>query len=116
MDYQLLISAGVDYDGGLRRFSGNVDMYKRVLKMVLTDTNFNALEAALGAADAAASFAAAHALTGIAGNLSLDRLYQSLRPLVEMLRASNLEGADELFSTVSESYRETIAAISSFLD
>lgn len=111
MNLERLAAAGIDYEDGLKRFSNNRDTYEKVLQLILSDTNFADLEQALAAKDAQAAFAAAHALTGIAGNLSLNRLYTDLLPLVKILREKILDGTDELIIPVRASYGDAIAAI-----
>lgn len=105
MDVFKLAVAGINTAEGLKRFSGNTAMYEKYLLRFAEDENYSALCEALEQGDVKAAFSAAHALKGVAGNLSLSKLYKSIEPLVEELRAGRLERAPELMPAVTEAYQ-----------
>ena len=104
MNRYTLVKAGIDFNQGLRRFNQNKEMYESFLSHFLRDKNFSNLSAALEQGDAQTAFQCAHALKGIAGNLSMEKLHEALLPLVEELRTGSLEQVPTLFPPVQESY------------
>ncbi|MDR0434037.1 MAG: Hpt domain-containing protein [Gracilibacteraceae bacterium] len=77
----------INTDAGLRRLRGNKKLYCRMLRMFLAGGECDQLDAALQAADAAAAAEAAHTVKGVAGNLSLDALFETSTALMNELRA-----------------------------
>ncbi len=62
-------------------------LYLRLVNMIPEEKNFAALENALDKGDLDAAFAAAHALKGVLGNLSLTPMYEKASEITELLRA-----------------------------
>lgn len=110
MNRYALVKAGVDFNKGLRRFNNNKDMYESFLSEFQTDENFAGLSHALEQQDAKTAFQYAHALKDVAGNLSLQKIYEALVPLVEQLRQGIFDQAPALFIPVRESY-ETLCKV-----
>lgn len=108
--YKLSVS-GVNPSEGIARFNGNEEKYEKYLAKFPQDGNYADLCQAIRAGDGKAAFAAAHALKGIAGNLSLVKLYADIQPLVEQLRRGDLDRADELLEPVIRDYEIVIAAL-----
>lgn len=88
-----LEAAGIDVDDALGRFLQNEALMMKFLGRFPADTSFSRLQEAMERGDAAQAFEAAHTLKGVAGNLSLKRLYEALTPMVEELRAGDLAAA-----------------------
>lgn len=88
-----LEAAGIDVDDALGRFLQNEALMMKFLGRFPADTSFSRLQEAMARGDAAQAFEAAHTLKGVAGNLSLKRLYEALTPMVEELRAGDLAAA-----------------------
>ena len=86
MDKMILVNAGIDYDGGLKRCLNDTSLYERVLCKFPGDKSYSKIVEALESADAKAAFEAAHTLKGVSANLGLTDLYDSVFPLVEELR------------------------------
>lgn len=112
MNRYKLYKAGIDTNDGIKRFSGKSDVYERYLYEFPKDSNYATLCGALRAKDVKAAFAAAHALCGIAGNLSLAQLHTDIRPLVEELRGGSLENAEEMMKLVTADYQAVLSALS----
>ncbi|MCI2058070.1 MAG: Hpt domain-containing protein [Oscillibacter sp.] len=110
MNHCKLTDAGINTQEGLTRFSGNEALYERFLRRFPADDNFARLCRAVEERDAAAAFTAAHTLKGITGNLSMNRLYGDLCPLVEALRRGELARAEELLGPVVRDY-DAVAAV-----
>ncbi len=88
--------------------------YKECLITFTTDPGFKKLGQAIQNKDAEAAFESAHALKGVAGNLGLDPLYQSLCDLVEALREEQMDKAFDaysLFQNKLKDFRKTIEII-----
>ena len=99
---------GIDVKNGLTVMGGNTGLYARMLKKFADSTYYDDLAAAVRCGDTADIQAHAHALKGIAANLSL-------RPLLELVTAIEQEakaGAaipadDERMGDLERIYRRT---------
>lgn len=108
--YKLTV-AGIDPNDGIKRFSGNTEKYEEFLKKYLDDGHYTELCEAIRKKNVTEAFAAAHALKGIAANISLAGLYADIQPLVEELRNGSMEHADELLQKVTSDHIAVIAAL-----
>lgn len=86
-------------------------MYERILGHFPEDASYRELCSAIEAGDARRAFAAAHALKGVSGNLSMTRLYEDLLPLVEQLRQGSLDGVGPMMESVTKDYEDILAAL-----
>ncbi len=111
MNRYKLSKAGISVSEGVRRFGGNVERYETLLKKFPTDTHFQAMCSSIKAGNAKEAFAAAHALKGAVGNLSMNRLFVDIQPLVEALRVGDVANAEKLLPVVAEDYNEVIVAL-----
>ena len=82
-----LKALGANTEEGLTRCMGKEDFYFKLIQMGLADPNYGRLEQTLGEKDLEGAFEAAHALKGVAGNLSLTPLYEAISEITERLRA-----------------------------
>lgn len=111
---EALTQAGIDYDGALDRFGGNAALYLKLAAKYLDDAHFTALEAALANDDTATAESEAHALKGVAGNLSFAVLYDQAKAINDLLRAGNVAGAKALLpeaKAADERIREALATL-----
>lgn len=113
MNKDVLIQAGIDFDGGLERFSGRTEIYVKYLKKFPEDTYYPAMLEALEKKDVEEAFANAHSLKGTSGNLSLNSFYDSIVALVEALREKDIDKALELLPEVKEKHEKTVKALTS---
>lgn len=90
---QELTDWGCDTASALERFDQDRDLYVECLKIFASDENFAALKEALEAKNTDSAFNAAHALKGVAGNLSLGILYQDICTVSDALKAGDMESA-----------------------
>lgn len=111
MNRYKLYKAGIDTNEGINRFGGKSEAYEKYLYAFSTDENYQILCEAMRSKDVEAAFAAAHALKGVAGNLSLVKLRRDIEPLVEMLRRGSLENTEEQMESVTEDYNAVITAL-----
>ncbi len=106
-------SAGINYKTGLVRFMNKRDMYEKYLLAFLKDESYEKLNEAMIAGDIHGAFSAGHSMKGVAGNLSMDTLYDALVPFVDALRGEgNMEQAERLFPAVQMAYGK----VTSFLN
>ncbi len=106
-----LKDVGINLETGLERFVGNESLFIDFLKKFPYDSSYNKMAAELNKKSCEEAYKAAHTLKGVAGNLSLDRLYKRMIPLVEALRKGKLEEANSLYGAVKESYDEIVEAL-----
>lgn len=87
---------------------------ERIKKYVLKfqkEGSYQKLMDAIASGDATASFEAAHAFKGVAGNIGLTRLYNAAAALTEQLRSSGEPADSALVAEVSACYDEVQAKI-----
>lgn len=77
---------GADTAEGVARCAGSEALYLRLVKMIPAEANFGKLDEAIAANDLDEAFAAAHALKGVLGNLSLTPMYNKVVEITEPLR------------------------------
>ncbi|MCI8453466.1 MAG: Hpt domain-containing protein [Lachnospiraceae bacterium] len=106
-----LIAAGVNLETALSRFMNMEAMYLKFLLRFPADPNFESLKEAQAAGDTEAAFRAAHTLKGVAGNLGLDRFYESVAKLTEALRAGESGNTDGLMEQAAADYEEICSVI-----
>lgn len=111
MNQEILARAGIAYDEGVRRFSGNVAIYEKFVRRFPQDPTFGELKAAMESGNGEAAFRAAHTLKGTGGNLSLELFVQAVSPLVEALRSGDWPLAQQLYPPVEEQYEAVRQAI-----
>ena len=110
-DYKIqLMKAGVNLNLAMNRFMQNEALYEKFLKKFPNDTTFSILKNKMSENNIQESFAAAHTLKGICGNMEFNNLMEIINPLTEKLRISQLDGADELMKELESRYN-TICSI-----
>lgn len=102
------VSGIADCDAGLARFMGNEAMYRRFLLKFIDDESYGRLVGAMEAGDAKAAFEAAHTLKGTSATLELTAVAQAVEPLVELLRAGDVEAARGAMSPLEAAYSEAV--------
>lgn len=106
----LLERHGIDYADALERFCGNEALYKRLACKYLDDVHFDGLAVALDESDGKRAYQQAHALKGVAGNLSFSALYRAASEISEALRANDIDHARTLFPAVRTAH-ESVANV-----
>jgi HPt (histidine-containing phosphotransfer) domain-containing protein len=107
----MLEKYGIDTKSGIARFSGNQTLYEKFLKRFLDDKNFEKLQAALETDNIEEAYTAAHTIKGVAGNLSIDSVYNASMPLNEVLKSGDLQTAKILFVDFRKLYDLAIEGI-----
>lgn len=100
---------GCDIQGALNRFLNDKDLYFECLNMFVDDENFESLKIHINNEDQRVPFSYVHTLKGVAGNLGITPLFESLSDLCEALRASN-------YNPDSGLYERTIVDYNIFLE
>ncbi|GFI23370.1 hypothetical protein IMSAGC011_02158 [Lachnospiraceae bacterium] len=100
--WEMLEEREVNVKRALLIMRGNEEAYKKFLTEFFSDPDFVRLREAIEAKETQNAFAYAHGLKGMASNLGLDKIYEKLNTLVEILRCDKLEGAQEIYDAVME--------------
>ena len=77
---------GANVKEGLGRCLNSEAFYLKMVRLGLSDENFEKLRTSVEKKDAVAAFEAAHALKGSIGNLALTPIFNPVCELVELLR------------------------------
>lgn len=94
---------GADTATGLERCMNSEDFYFRMIGMLPGEKSFCRLEEALKEDDLDKAFEAAHALKGVAGNLSLTPLYNEAVEITELLRArTRMDYTEHLYRIIDQ--------------
>ncbi|MDO5560703.1 MAG: Hpt domain-containing protein [Oscillospiraceae bacterium] len=86
MDAHIIKKYGIDYDSGVRRFMGDVELYETVLTAFLKDKILDYARAAYQEKEYEKLFALAHEIKGSSSNADMYELYAASCILVELLR------------------------------
>ena len=106
--WEMLEKREVNVKRALLIMKGDEEAYKRFLIEFFEDPDFARLGEAIGEKKTKNAFTYAHGLKGMAANLGLDRIYEKLDMLVELLRSDKLEGAQEIYDAVIKESNEII--------
>ncbi len=114
MDKELrekLTESGFELDMTLQRFMGNEALYFKFLKKLPADQNYEAFVEAVEKKDPEAAFKSGHTLKGVMSNLGVDGPLQALLPMVEKLRANEVEGLEGELDEFKSRYEKALALI-----
>lgn len=107
----ILITAGLDYEKTLKRFSGNAALVERFARKFPTDPSFSQLSEAMTEKQYEEAEHAAHTLKGVAGNLGFLHLADLSSDVVECLRRSAFPEAERSFAAVADAYASTCESL-----
>ncbi|MDR3231181.1 MAG: Hpt domain-containing protein [Synergistaceae bacterium] len=99
----------IDTEKALGRIRGNTKLFKMLLTTFLQSPYFEQLKKEIEAGDNEAAAKSAHAVKGVAANLSLMRVYELSQSLEACLKANS--GVEESLETFKTAYEETVKAI-----
>ncbi len=111
MDKEILIKAGLDYEDGVRRCAGSVDLYEKLLTMFLDDANFSEAKELFDKGAYGDMYSHVHEIKGMSGNLSIGELYQASSHAVDVLRAQDWNALPAAFEELERAYESSTAAI-----
>jgi HPt (histidine-containing phosphotransfer) domain-containing protein len=99
----------VNADEGIRRVMGNAPLYINLIAKFKAGTNLDDLLAFLDAADYEKARTTAHAIKGVAANLSLTELFTQILELETQIKAGSVK--PEQIERVKAVFDETIKNI-----
>ena len=114
-DIEALRNANIDYADIDERFEGNFALYLKLAELFLVDPHMAAIEAAFAEGSLDEAERQAHALKGVAGNLSLTRVHQLAAHMNDALKAHNEQAATNLLPKLDEAYSQAAEALKQVL-
>lgn len=110
-----LSSLGVDTADGVARLMGNSGLYERMLKKFPEAVKVSPVLEYAQSEDYETAASNAHALKGVAGNLSLTPLYDRYTKIVDLYRESNFGQANELLTETLELQKKIVDVIEKYI-
>lgn len=107
-----LIKINVDFNGAMRRFCSNSDMYEKFLTKFLDDPNYEKIGPAFETGDYDEALTAAHTLKGVSANLGLNEIYRISSSIVDHIRLTEITKAGELLPELDRAYERICAVLS----
>lgn len=107
---------GIDYVDAMDRFGDNAELYERLALKYLSDEHLVALEAAMETKDYSEGYSQAHALKGVAGNLSFKDLFQCAALVSDALYAGEYEAAIEHMPEVKRTHELVVEGLTAWQD
>mgnify|MGYP002547793737 CR=1 FL=1 len=104
-DIAALQNAEIDYEDIIDRFEGNESLYLKLAELFLDDPHMPNVRRAFAAE------AEAHALKGVAGNLSLTSVHKLAKSMNDALREGNEAAATKLLPQLDEAYAKAVEAL-----
>lgn len=108
-----LLTADVDLNGSITRFSGNLALYERFLRKFVDDAVYQKVVKAFHEKDYEEASSSVHTLKGVSGNLGITHLYHACAETMDYLRAGDNDSASSSFPEIEKAYQEIIAIIQS---
>ena len=105
-----------DYVDAMDRFGDNAELYERLALKYLDDGHLVALQAAMEAKDYSEGYSQAHALKGVAGNLSFKDLYECAALVSDALYAGEYEAAAKHLPEVERAHALVIEGLEDWRD
>lgn len=109
-----LCALGIDIQDALARFMGNDTLLMRFLLNFPQDPNFQNLKQAMKEQNMEAAYQAAHALKGVAGNLSMTELFRQSCAITEDLRNKELSSAAKKMDALETQYLRIVSGLEKF--
>lgn len=106
-----LEALGVDTQDALKRFSGNSDLYKRMIGKFPASAEGLEVMSFMKDGDYATAVSNAHTLKGVTGNLSITPLYTAYTEIVNCLRANEPEKAIQTLENILPVQQQIINCI-----
>lgn len=105
MNTEILKNAGIDYDGGVKRFMGRDHLYMKTLSKFPKNDAMERIRTDYKEHDMDALLRDCHEFKGMCGNMSMTQLYSTANEIVMLLRSD--ETPDEkLTVSIKELERE----------
>lgn len=107
---------GIDYVDAMDRFGDNADLYERLALKYLDDTHLVALKAAMETEDYSEGYSQAHALKGVAGNLSFKDLFECAALVSDALYAGEGPAAEKHMPQVEKAHKLVVEGLEAWRD
>lgn len=111
-----LAAYGIDYTDAMERMGDNGDLYKRLAMKYLDDGNYVELVAAMDVANYDDAYKAAHALKGVAGNLSFDKLFELAGTVSGALYQGEYQAAQPLMPAIKDAHEKVVEGLTKWND
>jgi len=95
----------IDVDGGMGRIGKNKKLYVMLLGKFLTDTNYDKMCEQITADDYTTASSSAHAIKGVAANLSFPELYSTSLEMEQSLK--NGAFSEDLLVNMKNAFEKT---------
>lgn len=102
---------GIDYVDAMDRFGDNAELYERLALKYLNDTHLVSLQAAIEAHEFSDGYSEAHALKGVAGNLSFVDLFKTAALVSDALYAGESDAAIDYLPQVEAAHKLVIEGL-----
>ena len=114
-DIAALQNADIDYEDIIDRFEGNETLYLKLAELFLDDPHMPNVRRAFAAGDLATAETEAHALKGVAGNLSLTSVHKLAKSMNDALRDGNEQAATALLPQLNAAHSKAVKALQEVL-
>ena len=104
----------IDYADAKERFGGNEALFRKLAGKYAEDPHYKNLVQALACDNAQTAYQEAHALKGVAGNLSFSALYEAAAKASDALREGDAQTARALLPELREAREAVLAALEGF--
>lgn len=106
----------INYEEGVKRFSGNQALYEKYLIRFLEDTHLADGQNAFREKDYQEMMMQMHPLKGMAGTLGMNRLFLACDEVVKALRQEQESGLKPRMEHVEQEYQQVIELLKSALE
>ncbi len=106
-----LLKIDVDYEGAMRRFCSNDEMYEKFLLKFLSDPNYSKIRPAFEDGKLDDALIAAHTLKGVSANLGFNSIFRICAEIVDSIRADEPKKAMELLPELDREYEKVCLVI-----
>lgn len=102
---------GIDTEDALERFSGNSDLYVRMLGKLPASVRGMDTMSAIESGNIEEAITRAHTIKGVTGNLSVTPLYDAYTKITNELRAGKPDAAKEILENILPVQKEILDCI-----
>ncbi len=115
VNFEELVTAGIDMDELLKRIMGNAALVKMFVNKFVQDQTWEALVEAFNENDAEKAERASHTLKGMCGNMSLHPLFELFTEQVDLLRGGSYQEAQAMMAQLTPKYQEALEHMKQWL-
>lgn len=107
------IKLGVNIDGTVAKFSGNIELYEKFILRFTEDKNFSKLNRAISESNKEILFYT-RTFQVVTGNFGFERLYEIFADIVAKFRADDMVSLRNLDSQLKNAYESSIGVINGY--